>query len=399
MSNAQRDAQGMPIIAVIGDGQLARMMHTEAIELGLAPRVLAGSEDASAAQVFGDVRIGDYKNLDDLKAVVDGAAAATFDHEHVPNEYLDELIAAGVSVQPQPRALIYAQDKLEQRRKMKEIGAPVPEFAPIESADDAGAFFDSVDGEMCLKATRGGYDGHGVWFPGTREEAESLVAELLEKGTPLYAERKVDFDRELSAMVARTPSGEVRAWPVVESRQRDGICVEAIAPAPGMTDEQAAQCQELATKIATELNVTGVLAVELFAKDGEVTVNELAMRPHNTGHWTQDGCVTSQFEQHLRAVLDWPLGSVDTTAPYTVMVNTLGADVEPEQPMEERVVEVMRQYPDAKVHLYGKGHRPGRKMGHVNVSGADLDTVLERAKAAADIIVNGTGAGTGAAKN
>lgn len=387
----------MPILAVIGDGQLARMMHTEAIELGLAPRVLAGAEDASAAQVFGDVRIGDYKNLDDLKAVVDGAAAATFDHEHVPNEYLDELIAAGVSVQPQPRALIYAQDKLAQRCKMKEIGAPVPEFAPIESAEDAGAFFESVDGEMCLKATRGGYDGHGVWFPGTREEAESLVADLLDKGTPLYAERKVDFDQELSAMVARTPSGEVRAWPVVESRQRDGICVEAIAPAPGMGDKQAAQCQELATKIATELDVTGVLAVELFDKDGEVTVNELAMRPHNTGHWTQDGCVTSQFEQHLRAVLDWPLGSVDTTAPYTVMVNTLGADVEPDQPMEERVVEVMRQYPDAKVHLYGKGHRPGRKMGHVNVSGTDLDTVLERAKAAAHIIVNGTG--TGAAKN
>lgn len=387
----------MPILAVIGDGQLARMMHTEAIELGLAPRVLAGSEDASAAQVFGDVRIGDYKNLDDLKAVVDGAAAATFDHEHVPNEYLDELIAAGVSVQPQPRALIYAQDKLEQRRKMKEIGAPVPEFAPIESAEDAGAFFDSVDGEMCLKATRGGYDGHGVWFPDTRAEVESLVAELLEKGTPLYAERKVDFDRELSAMVARTPSGEVRAWPVVESRQRDGICVEAIAPAPGMTEENAEYCRELATKIATELDVTGVLAVELFAKDGEITVNELAMRPHNTGHWTQDGCVTSQFEQHLRAVLDWPLGSVDTTAPYTVMVNTLGADVEPDEPMEERVIEVMRQYPDAKVHLYGKGHRPGRKMGHVNVSGTDLDTVLERAKAAAHIIVNGTGNGT--AKN
>lgn len=387
----------MPTVAVIGDGQLARMMHTEAIELGLKPRVLAGSYDASAAQVFGDVVIGDYKNLDDVQNVCDGATAATFDHEHVPNEFLDELIAAGVSVQPQPQALIFAQDKLEQRRKMKEIGAPVPEFAPIESAEDAGAFFESVEGEMCLKATRGGYDGHGVWFPGTRGEAENLVAELLDKGTPLYAERKVDFDRELSAMVARTPSGEVRAWPVVESRQRDGICVEAIAPAPGMTEENAEYCRELATKIATELDVTGVLAVELFAKDGEITVNELAMRPHNTGHWTQDGCVTSQFEQHLRAVLDWPLGSVDTTAPYTVMVNTLGADVEPEEPMEERVVEVMRQYPDAKVHLYGKGHRPGRKMGHVNVSGTDLDTVLERAKAAAHIIVNGTGNGT--AKN
>mgnify|MGYP001942153212 FL=1 len=395
MSNTQRDAQGLPIIAVIGDGQLARMMHTEAIELGLAPRVLAGAEDASAAQVFGDVRIGDYTNLDDLKAVVDGAAAATFDHEHVPNEFLDELIAAGVSVQPQPRALIYAQDKLEQRRKMKEIGAPVPEFAPIESAADAGEFFESVAGEMCLKATRGGYDGHGVWFPATREEAESLVADLLDKGTPLYAERKVDFGRELSAMVARTPSGEVRAWPVVESRQRDGICVEAIAPAPGMTDEQAEYCRELAKKIATELDVTGVLAVELFEcadEDKSVIVNELAMRPHNTGHWTQDGCVTSQFEQHLRAVLDWPLGSVETTASYTVMVNTLGADTEPEEPMEDRVIEVMRRYPDAKVHLYGKGHRPGRKMGHVNVSGTDLDTVLERATAAADIIVNGSGA-------
>ncbi len=379
----------MPIIAVIGDGQLARMMHTEAIELGLAPRVLAGSEDASAAQVFGDVRIGDYTDLDDLKAVVDGAAAATFDHEHVPNEYLDELIAAGVSVQPQPRALIYAQDKLEQRHKMKEIGAPVPEFAPIESAADAGDFFDAVDGEMCLKATRGGYDGHGVWFPGSRGEAETLVSDLLDKGTPLYAERKVDFDRELSAMVARTPSGEVKAWPVVESRQRDGICVEAIAPAPGMTEENAEYCRELAVKIATELDVTGVLAVELFAKDGEITVNELAMRPHNTGHWTQDGCVTSQFEQHLRAVLDWPLGSVETTAPYTVMVNTLGAETEPSEPMEERVKEVMRRYPDAKVHLYGKGHRPGRKMGHVNIAGDDLDTVLERATAAADIIVNG----------
>ncbi|WP_259798863.1 5-(carboxyamino)imidazole ribonucleotide synthase [Corynebacterium appendicis] len=392
MTNTQRDAQGMPIIAVIGDGQLARMMHTEAIELGLAPRVLAGSEDASAAQVFGDVRIGDYTDLDDLKAVVDGAAAATFDHEHVPNEYLDELIAAGVSVQPQPRALIYAQDKLEQRRKMKEIGAPVPEFAPIESAADAGEFFDFVSGEMCLKATRGGYDGHGVWFPDSREEAETLVTDLLDKGTPLYAERKVDFVRELSAMVARTPSGEVQAWPVVESRQRDGICVEAIAPAPGMSDENAEYCRELAVKIATELDVTGVLAVELFAAGGEITVNELAMRPHNTGHWTQDGCVTSQFEQHLRAVLDWPLGSVETTAPYTVMVNTLGADTEPSEPMEERVKEVMRRYPDAKVHLYGKGHRPGRKMGHVNIAGDDLDTVLERATAAADIIVNGAGA-------
>lgn len=387
----------MPILAVIGDGQLARMMHTEAIELGLAPRVLAGTPDASAAQVFGDVVIGDYTSLDDVTTVCTGATAATFDHEHVPNEFLDKLIASGVSVQPQPHALIFAQDKLKQRQKMAEIGAPVPEFAAIESVGDALDFFDTVDGEMCLKATRGGYDGHGVWFP-ERGEVEGLVDKLLGAGTPLYAERKIAFDRELSAMVARTPSGEVRAWPVVESRQRDGICVEAIAPAPGMSDELDAACQDLAVKIAEELDVTGVLAVELFAHtldDGSptVTVNELAMRPHNTGHWTQNGCVTSQFEQHIRAVLDWPLGSVATTAPVTVMVNTLGGAVEPDEPMEQRVAEVMRRFPDAKVHLYGKGYRPGRKMGHVNVSGDDPETVLARARAAAQIIVEGSGAG------
>nr|VDG62520.1 phosphoribosylaminoimidazole carboxylase ATPase subunit [Streptococcus thermophilus] len=380
----------MPILAVIGDGQLARMMHTEAIELGLKPRVLAGSEDASAAQVFGDVVVGDYTKLDDVKRVCSGAAAATFDHEHVPNEFLDELIASGVSVQPQPQALINAQDKLEQRRKMAEIGAPVPEFAAIESVEDAENFFDSVEGAICLKATRGGYDGHGVWFPRSREGAGELVDKLLAEGTPLYAERKIDFDRELSAMVARTPSGEMRAWPVVESRQRDGICVEAIAPAPNMAPEMATYCQELAMKVAEELGVTGVLAVELFADGDKVIVNELAMRPHNTGHWTQNGCVTSQFEQHLRAVLDWPLGSVEMTAPFTVMVNTLGGETEPAEPMEERVADVMRRYPEAKVHLYGKGYRPGRKMGHVNVAGHDLDTVLSTAQAAAEIIVNGT---------
>ncbi|WP_255998020.1 5-(carboxyamino)imidazole ribonucleotide synthase [Corynebacterium sp. CCUG 71335] len=389
---ANRDPQGMPILAVIGDGQLARMMHTEAIELGLKPRVLASSADASAAQVFGDVVIGDYTVLDDVKRVCSGAAAATFDHEHVPNEFLNELIASGVSVQPQPQALIYAQDKLEQRRKMAEIGAPVPEFAAIESVEDAETFFDSVEGAMCLKATRGGYDGHGVWFPKSREGAGELVDKLLADGTPLYAERKIDFDRELSAMVARTPSGEIRAWPVVESRQRDGICVEAIAPAPNMAPEMATYCQELAMNVAEELGVTGVLAVELFADGDEVIVNELAMRPHNTGHWTQNGCVTSQFEQHVRAVLDWPLGSVEMTAPFTVMVNTLGGETEPAEPMEERVAEVMRRYPEAKVHLYGKGYRPGRKMGHVNVSGHELATVLETAKAAAEIIVKGTGA-------
>lgn len=388
------NAYGMPVVAVIGDGQLARMMQTEAIELGVETRVLAASEDASAAQVFGDVRLGDYTKLEDLRAIVDGADAVTFDHEHVPNEYAQMLIDAGVTVEPRPDALLYAQDKLEQRTRLSEAGLPVPAFTAIESAADAEAFWAETGGQVCLKATRGGYDGHGVWFPATREECAELVDELLGRDLPLMAEKKVAFTRELSAMVARNRSGEVRAWPVVESRQDGGICRVAIAPAPNMSPELSKRCEDLAVRVAEGLGVTGVLAVELFEFEGddgpEVSVNELAMRPHNTGHWTQDGCVTSQFEQHLRAVLDWPLGDVDRLAPATVMVNTLGGDEDPDTPMAQRVVEVMRKYPQAKVHLYGKDHRPGRKMGHVNVCAASVDEALAVAEDAAHYIINAT---------
>lgn len=378
----------MPVVAIIGDGQLARMMQTEAIELGVETHLLAGSNEASAAQVIGDVRLGDYTDLADLRQAVAGADAVTFDHEHVPNEHMQLLIDEGVAAEPRPEALIYAQDKLEQRRRLQQAGLPVPEFAPIESAADAGAFWDSVDGQVCLKATRGGYDGHGVWFPSSRSECSELTEKLLGKDVPLMGERKVAFDRELSAMVARSRSGEVRAWPVVESRQDGGICRVAIAPAPGMAGDMADECRDLAVRVAEGLGVTGVLAVELFEAGGEVFVNELAMRPHNTGHWTQNGCVTSQFEQHLRAVLDWPLGETEMTAPVTVMVNTLGGEEDPEMPMHQRVAAVMQKYPAAKVHLYGKDWRPGRKMGHVNVSADDLDTALAAAEDAAHFIIN-----------
>ncbi|QYH20463.1 5-(carboxyamino)imidazole ribonucleotide synthase [Corynebacterium aquatimens] len=380
----------MPVVAVVGDGQLARMMQTEAIELGIETRVLAGAPDESAAQVFGDVRIGDYTDLADLEAIAAGADAVTFDHEHVPNEYAQTLIDDGITVEPRPGALIFAQDKLEQRRRLKDLGAPVPEFAPITSTADAEAFWDQVDGAVCLKATRGGYDGHGVWFPSSKSECSELVADLLGRDVPLMAERKIAFDRELSAMVARTRSGEVRAWPVVESQQENGICRVAISPAPGLAPELERECRELACRIAEELDVTGVLAVELFEAGGKVQVNELAMRPHNTGHWTQDGCVTSQFEQHLRAVLDWPLGSTEPTAPVTVMVNTLGGEQRPEMPVAARVAEVMRRYPQVKVHLYGKTYRAGRKMGHVNVTADTLEEALAVAEDAAEFLVNAT---------
>ncbi|GAB3941998.1 5-(carboxyamino)imidazole ribonucleotide synthase [Corynebacterium tapiri] len=371
-------------------------MHTEAIELGLSLRVLASAPDSSAAQVAHDVVLGDYRERADLSAVAAGADAVTFDHEHVPNELLDELISQGINVQPQPSALIYAQDKLHMRTKLQEIGAPVPPFSAITSVEDARAFSESVGGKVCLKSRRGGYDGKGVWFPKNDEELNSLVTELLDASVDLMAEKLIPFERELSAMVARTPSGQTQPWPVVQSRQSGGICVEAVAPAPDMSDELRQRCEELSARVATELGVTGVLAVELFEyrdEDGQpaISVNELAMRPHNTGHWTQDGCVTSQFEQHLRAVLDLPLGDTRTVAPVTVMANVLGG--EEDGTPYERVAELMRRFPEAKVHLYGKDVRPGRKIGHVNIVGASEDSVAEvreRAQQAARFLATGS---------
>lgn len=381
-------APGSASVAVIGDGQLARMMQTAAIELGQSLRLLAGSPDASAAQVCADVVLGDYTNLDDLRRAAEGCDALTFDHEHVPNEHLDALIADGIAVEPRPTALIYAQDKLLMRQRLQELGVPVPDFAEITSSHDAQNFWAHTNGRVCLKTRRGGYDGHGVWFPTSEAEFCDLVEELLAKGAPLMAERKVVLDRELSAMVARRQSGEMKGWPIVESVQRDGICAEAIAPAPGLSEALENQAREIARTVAEGLGVTGVLAVELFEAEGEISVNELAMRPHNTGHWTQDGCITSQFEQHLRAVLNQPLGATEATAAITVMANVLGAAEDPAMPMAERVKEVHRRFPQAKVHLYGKTHRPGRKIGHINLCGEDLHRTRRDAELAADFLVH-----------
>ena len=391
--NPQAHVPGMPVIAVIGDGQLARMMQTAAIELGQSLRLLAGAGDASAAQVCADVVLGDYTKYEDLLKAVDGATAVTFDHEHVPNEHLTALIDAGYNVQPQPAALINAQDKLIMRERLAELGAPLPRFAAIESAEDAHEFWTLTNGQVCLKARRGGYDGKGVWFPKDESELIALVSDLTRRSVALMAEEKVALVRELSVLVARTPSGEVATWPLTESVQRNGVCAEAVAPAPGIAPQLQQRAEALGEKIATELGVTGVLAVELFAfvndsGEEDIAVNELAMRPHNTGHWTQDGSVTSQFEQHLRAVMDAPLGDTSTLAPVTVMANVLGAEEDPSMPMAERATEVARRFPRAKIHLYGKGHRPGRKIGHVNLTGEDVEATHRDARLAADFLVN-----------
>ncbi|BBY32705.1 N5-carboxyaminoimidazole ribonucleotide synthase [Mycolicibacter minnesotensis] len=369
------------------------MTHQAAIALGQRLRVLAAAADEPAAQVTPDVVLGSHTNLDDLRRAAAGATVLTFDHEHVPGELLDQLIAEGINVAPPPAALLHAQDKLVMRRKLAELGAPVPRFAAIETPQDLEDFAALTGGPMVVKAVRGGYDGRGVSLVDDITAARAAVEDYRAAGVAVMAEERVVMRRELSALVARSPFGQGAAWPVVETVQEDGICVTVIAPAPDLSDEAAVAAQRLALNLADELGVVGVLAVELFETvDGELLVNELAMRPHNSGHWTMDGAATSQFEQHLRAVLDYPLGATTPVAAVTVMANVLGAAAAPTMTMDERLHHLFARYPDARVHLYGKGERPGRKIGHINLLGAeatDVAKLRERAESAAHWLSHG----------
>jgi 5-(carboxyamino)imidazole ribonucleotide synthase len=367
-----------PVVAVIGGGQLARMMAEPAAAMGIPLRLLAEAEGVSAAQVIPDQLVGDYTDLDTLQKVTQGCAVVTFDHEHVPTDHLHAL-EKDLPVRPGPAALVHAQDKGVMRARLAELDIPCPRNALVETTADVIAF-----GFPCvLKTTRGGYDGKGVWFARTEADAAEAFETAASTGVQILAEELVDFRRELSALVARSPSGQVAAWPVVASTQQDGVCREVIAPAPDLQPGLAIEAQQIAMTLAAELDVTGVLAVELFeTNDGRVLVNELAMRPHNTGHWTQDGSITSQFENHLRAVLDLPLGSPDARARWTVMVNILGGPGQTGR-LYDGYPHALARDPRLRVHLYGKGMRPGRKVGHVNAFGDDLDDCLERARHAA----------------
>ncbi|APA77467.2 5-(carboxyamino)imidazole ribonucleotide synthase [Mycobacterium avium] len=389
--------RAVPVVAMVGGGQLARMTHQAAIALGQSLRVLATAADESAALVASDVVIGSHTDLEDLRRVAAGADVLTFDHEHVPGELLDKLVAEGVNVAPPPQALVHAQDKLVMRRRLDSLGVPVPRYAEINSLDELDAFARRVGGPVVVKAVRGGYDGRGVRMARDPVHAREIAAAFLADGVPVLAEEQVSLRRELSALVARSPFGQGAAWPVVETVQRDGICVQVIAPAPGLGEELAADAQRLALRLAGELGVVGVLAVELFeTTDGALLVNELAMRPHNSGHWTMDGSRTGQFEQHLRAVLDYPLGDTDALAPVTVMANVLGARERPRMSVDERLHHLFARMPDARVHLYGKAERPGRKVGHINFLGdfpaadtAGLAALRRRAELAAHWLSHG----------
>ncbi|WP_100447865.1 5-(carboxyamino)imidazole ribonucleotide synthase [Glycomyces xiaoerkulensis] len=373
-------ATQLPTVAVIGAGQLARMTHQAAIALGQSLKVLAADPAESAAAVASRVEIGDFRDLDDLRAFAADATVVTFDHEHVPQAALRALGSEGVDLQPRPEALRYAQDKQAMRERLGKLGLPMPRWAPVDSISDVEAF-----GFPCvLKAATGGYDGKGVWMVDRPGDAQAVLA----SGVRLIAEETMNLERELAVQVARSPRGETAVYPVVETVQRGGICTEVIAPAPDVGPELNETAAGIARTVADELGVCGMLAVELFQTADGLFVNELAMRAHNSGHWTIEGAETSQFEQHLRAVLDYPLGSTAPTAPITVMANVLGGEAGGPR-LDERLQHLMAGDPGARVHLYGKAVRPGRKIGHVTVRGDDLDSLRARAKRAARHLTEG----------
>ena len=370
-----------PIVGMIGGGQLARMTAEAATALGVGFRVLAERADDPAAQVVRDTRIGSHLDPQAVLEFADGCDVITFDHEHVPVEILEQLAERGIAVRPSPSALFHAQDKAHMRAALEGLGMPCPAWSPCSRAEEVVAFGDTHGWPVVLKATRGGYDGKGVWVVHDEAAAASALASGDANGTSWLVEEHIAFVRELSAQVARSPQGQAVAYPVVQTKQIDGICAEVIAPAPGLSDDHAIRAQELALRIAGELGVVGMLAVELFDTGDELFINELAMRPHNSGHWTIEGAVTSQFENHLRAVLDLPLGDPRARAPHAVMVNILGGDV---GNLYSAYRHVFARDPGLKVHLYGKEVRPGRKVGHVTILGDDVDDLLSRGRHAAD---------------
>jgi 5-(carboxyamino)imidazole ribonucleotide synthase len=385
----RKSVTGMPAVGMVGGGQLARMTAAAAVGLGATFRVLAESPTESAALVSHNVVIGSHCSLPDISAFATKCDVITFDHEHVPAPILVALESEGVLVRPGSAALGYTQDKLAMRDRLSALGVPCPRYAPVSSVADVVAFADG-SWPVVLKAVSGGYDGKGVWVCRDPAEVEDVVAH----GVALLAEEFVPFRRELAALVARSPSGQGAAYPVVQTVQVDGICREVIAPAPGLSQDAAVEAEAMALRIAVELGVTGLLAVELFeTESGALLVNELAMRPHNSGHWTIEGARTSQFEQHLRAVLDLPLGSCAPAAPsgqFTVMANLLGG-TDPD--VFDRYLHVMAADPAVKVHFYGKEVRPGRKIGHVTIVGGPGDGVEElrdRARRAASYLRWGT---------
>jgi len=373
-------------VGAIGGGQLARMMADAADLAGVDFTVLAEVSGSSAHAATS--QIGDYNQLDVVERFAETVDVITFDHEHVPLEVLEALEANSVSVQPPSRALAFAQNKLKMRKRLADFDLPMPIWAEVKTASELSDFIDRCDGVAILKTPIGGYDGKGVRVVHSAADATDWFDSIEQFGGSLLAEEKVDFVRELAQLSARSVNAEFAAWPLVETRQVNGVCSVVIAPAPNASAEVLERCELIAKTVAEGLGVTGVLAVEMFETlEGRILINELAMRPHNSGHFSIEGSRTSQFEQHLRAVAGLPLGNTALVAKHAVMVNLLGVDER--NGFVEHFDLARERHPVAFLHSYGKTARKGRKMGHVTVVSDDPDEALAEANAAAAVLLQG----------
>ncbi len=361
---------------MVGAGQLARMTHQASISLGIELLALADSVDAPAVRAGCEYMLGSPDSLDDLRRLAEDCDVVTFDHEQVPPAHLEALEAEGFRLAPGRAAKLMAQDKLHARRTLHGLGYPVPDFAHATTTADIDAFSERFGLPIVAKAPRGGYDGRGIWTIANTDEAGQLLASV--RGG-LLLEPRLAITSELAVLVARTPQGERVTYPVAETIQSDAMCREILAPAE-VLPEIAAEATRIATSIADDIEAVGVLAVEFFCTSGGLLVNELALRPHNSGHYTIEGCTTSQFEQHLRAVLGMPLGLPSLLAPAVATANVVGQDGtgNPASRLGRALA-----VPGAHVHLYGKATRIGRKLGHVTVCGHDPGPVRKAARLAA----------------
>jgi 5-(carboxyamino)imidazole ribonucleotide synthase len=345
-----------PVVGIIGAGQLARMTVAPAIALGVTLKLFAQDKNDSAAQICDHV-VGDFRSLEEVSAFARDCDVVTFEHELVPLSVIKGLEAEGVRVYPPSSAFVYSQDKAQMRKVLNDL--PSPQWQLITDETEVYSF------PVIAKAISGGYDGRGVW----KISSTDMLAEIIAINPQLLIEELVDFDSEIAVMVARSPHGQASTWAPTQTIQENGICTRTVTPAARVSPEVCEKASALALTIAERVGLVGVMAVEMFVKGDQLFINELAMRPHNSGHWTIEGSVTSQFEQHLRAILDLPLGDPSMTAPYAVMGNILGGD---KSDMYRPYLHLMARNPELKVHQYMKEVRPGRKIGHVNAVGEDL---------------------------
>ena len=385
-------AEGPLVLGIVGAGQLARMMCQAASALGVSTVVLAARADDAAVSAASETLLGEPADEQALRELAARCHVITFDHEQVDLELLDALERDAITLHPGVETLRVSVDKAEMRTRLSAAGLPVPRYETLGVAGAAGASpdelvaritsFAALEGwPVVVKAARGGYDGRGVWLVPDATVARVVCENAARVARPLVVETHVDIDVELSAVVARGPDGSSVAWPPVETAQVEGVCREVRYP--GRLDPHlSAEAAEVAHQVATVVGAVGVLAVELFSSGGRLVVNEIAARPHNSAHWTIEGSTTSQFENHVRAVLGLPLGETSPAAPHVTSVNIFGAPTACGPSPRGGLATALR-VPGAHVHLYGKAARPGRKLGHVTVCGTDASNVRGRAWAAA----------------